>query len=111
MKNDKITGCFMWLGGIVVVVVAAVGAVLLNGWALSVLWGWFIVPLFSVPALPVLYAIGIGFIASLLRPAPSTSEEESKEDLGIRIVKVITQIIALPLSAVFFGWIVHSFIH
>ena len=109
--NDKITGCFMWLGGIIVILVAAVGATLLNGWALSILWGWFVVPLFNLPALPVLYAIGIGFIASLLRPTPTTSEKEDKEDIAVRIVKAITQIVALPLSAVLFGWIVHSFIH
>ena len=99
----------MWLGGIIIVVVAAVGGALLSGWALSVLWGWFIVPLFNLPALPILYAIGISFVASLLHPTP-TIQQDKKEDNTTKIVRAIAQIVVTPLLAVFFGWIVHSFI-
>ena len=105
--NDTLKGCLM----LVFIVVAATVATLMNGWALSVLWGWFIVPLFALPALPILYAIGISFIASLLYRNVLNTEKKKGEDTSTLIGKMIGQIIGIPLFAVFLGWIVHSLIH
>lgn len=41
-------------------------SVLINGWALAVLWRWFLLPAFDLPALSIGYAIGLSVIASLL---------------------------------------------
>ena len=40
---------------------------LYHGFALSLMWGWFVVPAFSVPALSVIDAIGVSLIVSTLR--------------------------------------------
>lgn len=47
-------------------VLAVIASMLLNGYAFSVLWGWFIVPVFGVPALSVMQAVGIATLISML---------------------------------------------
>jgi hypothetical protein len=47
------------------VLVTAVTAVL-NGFALTVLWGWFIIPLFAAPALTTAQAIGLGLVVNFI---------------------------------------------
>jgi hypothetical protein len=51
---------------IAVLILSAVLEPILNGITLSILWGWFVVPAFDVPALALVPAIGICFIVSFL---------------------------------------------
>ena len=57
MSKDEqnIIGCF---GMIVAYGVTVVAASLMNGWALSLLWKWFVVSVFEVPSLSLVQAIG-----------------------------------------------------
>ncbi len=41
-------------------------AIALNGYALSVLWGWFIVPVFHLPAMGVAAGCGMALVAGML---------------------------------------------
>ncbi len=68
-------GCF---GLIVFTLLAVVVGTIANGWALSTLWGWFIVPLFGLPALTIPYALGISTIAGFLLSANNTSKSDNK---------------------------------
>jgi len=98
-----------------------VGA-LVGGWALSVLWGWFIVPIFNLPILPILYAIGLGLLVQLLlhrvtQDIYSLNNDTKKASSGYikpeweKIIgEQISHIILIPIALVFFGWIVHLFI-
>lgn len=54
------------LGSIVGVGLLMVFSAIFNGYALSVLWGWFIVPTFGLPALAVAPAIGVALVVSYL---------------------------------------------
>ena len=47
------------LGGVVGVAFLMGFSAIFNGYTLSVLWGWFVVPTFGAPALDVVPAIGI----------------------------------------------------
>jgi len=86
-------------------VLLAVGA-LLNGWALTLLWSWFVVPTF--PDLPVLslgQAIGLGMIISFLT-YQYIDAEPSKEDNSA--FKAVAATILRPIIYVLFGYIIHS---
>lgn len=78
--------------------------VVLNGWALSVLWGWFIVPLFGLPVLSIPYAIGIALIAGMLKG--HTKDPDTDDDKAA----VLAKIFLFPFIALFIGWIVKGFI-
>ena len=53
-KDTSVLGC---LGIVFLFVVVIPAAIIMNGWILSIMWGWFIVPLFHLPELTIHYAI------------------------------------------------------
>ena len=92
--------------------VAALLTVLLasitGGWALSVLWGWFVIPVFGVSPIGVPAAMGLTLTAQLiLRPDYKTEPDVDAAELFGKTVAV--GFIA-PLFVVFLGWVLHSFV-
>lgn len=73
---------------------------ILRGFALSYLWQWFITP-FGLPELGIAHAIGISMIVGFLTYQHNGSEEANKGVLAVTFLS--------PLMALFFGYIVHSF--
>ena len=91
----------------IVALTAALIAVssLLNGFVLSILWGWFIVPLFGLPQLSLPYAIGIGMVVSFL-----TYQHVDSGKSENALATLVGLIIARPALTLLLGWIVQSFI-
>lgn len=58
-------------------VLATIPIAVVNGIVISILWGWFIVPL-GMPSLSVVNAVGMGLVISMFtaRPTKSTSDED-----------------------------------
>ena len=80
-----------------------------NGYVLSVLWGWFVVPTFGVPKLSVTAAIGIALVVSYITDRKDSNEKEDKRPFGEILREGLTEAIAKSLFVLFFGWIVHLF--
>lgn len=76
---------------------------MLNAWALSVLWGWFVVPL-GVNALTVAHAFGISVVAQVL-VRRQTDESENKKDFAEKVIEAPL----FPLLALLFGYIAVGF--
>jgi len=89
----------MALGLVGVIAVLAV----LNGWVVSVLWGWFIVPLFSLPTLSIVQAIGLGMVVSYMTQPINFDQEEGE------LTKKILTIFLRPPFVVGIGYIVLQF--
>ena len=87
-----------------VIVVSAV----LNGWVLSIMWGWFFVPVLGLPSLSVVQAIGIAMVISYLT-SHRDPESNSNEDAGEKFGKAVAHAIFYPLFTLFVAWIVHLF--
>lgn len=81
---------------------------ILNGWVLSVLWGWFIVPTFGAPSISIVQAIGIALVVSFLTRKTDTKDDDTRSTKEKFAVASIAVFIA-PAFALFFGWIVHFF--
>lgn len=97
------------LRGIVGVAVLKFISVIFNGYVLNLLWGWFVVPVFGLPHLSIVPAIGIAIVISYLtHQLPNIKEE--KMELREKIARNTAIAIREPLLALFFGWIVHFFI-
>lgn len=76
-------------------------SVLLNGWALSLLWAWFVVPTF--PVLPVLtlgQAIGLASVVSFLTYQYVDAEPKKSE---AKFLEISLNVILRPVFAVLFG--------
>ena len=64
MKDDNaLMGCIGWLAYTLIVII---GGSIVGGWALSVMWGWFIVPLFNLPTLGIAQAVGLMCVVGMV---------------------------------------------
>ncbi len=95
------------LGLIVFIFFAIIGSFIANGWALSVMWGWFVVPLFGLPALSIPAAIGLSMVVGML--THQTMPTEKDKSAGLLITGIIAHAILTPLLIVAVGYIIKSF--
>lgn len=79
-------------------------AATLEGFALTVLWGWFIVPAFGVPALRIPYAIGLALVVGML--THRVRSDNDKPDT----VTVLAHGLVMPFVYIAIGWIVRLFV-
>lgn len=89
-------------------VVALVASYLLNGWALTILWGWFIRPTFHLPTLNLAPAIGLSIVIGFLTRRYDSSEQK-KQTTSQKWVEPLAYAMASPLLSLGIGWIVHLF--
>ena len=97
-------GC---LGLFVLIVVAALVGAIIGGYVLSVMWGWFVVPLFNLPPLSIPYAIGINLIVSFLTQPNYKSSDKEKPS---KVIAEMLMACFAPLMYLGMGWIVLQFI-
>lgn len=70
-----------------------------EGFVVSVLWGWFMVPMFHLPPMRIPYAIGIALLVGML--VHRTRKEGDEPETAM----VIAYGIVVPLVCLGFGWI------
>lgn len=77
------------------------------GYVLSVLWAWFVSPIFSVAGLSVMQAVGVIAVASLLTRGhlPSQMKPTFKDE----DIRDLLFCFAQPGLCLLVGWIVHQF--
>ncbi len=99
-----------YAGTFIVVLALIVACALWGGFAASVLWGWFVVPL-GVPEVSVLHAMGLTLALRALagfsgKPQPAKHEDKmvSLRALG-RVLAVAT---VAPGAALAIGWVVRG---
>ncbi len=76
-----------------------------NAWVLTILWGWFIVPL-GVKSLSIAHAYGFTLVTGLILSNRGVKENKDKEDWTSSIIVWLL----LPAVALLFGWIAVGFI-
>lgn len=69
------------LFGCAAAVFVLVAFILFNGWAISLLWGWFLVPTLGVRAISVVEAIGIAMVVCYFK-GTGQSKEHALYTLG-----------------------------
>ncbi len=92
------------VGALLAIPAIVAAAVIYNGWALAILWGWFLVPL-GAPKITIPLAIGVSLIYSFFT-SDLKKESFEDDDWVISVVKAI----GFPLLFLAFGSIVHSFV-
>jgi len=84
--------------------------IVIQGWVISTLWGWFIVPTFGLPELTIPIAMGIAMILSITNPRSAKiikSIKEKKEKA--EMIEEITVPLIRPFLVVFVGYIIKTF--
>ena len=72
-----------------------------NGWAVSVLWGWFVVPL-GVPAVGIAHAIGLRCIVALCK-TPKYKEPDDKHSIENSVFGIVSSVVGVGVA-----WIVYT---
>lgn len=81
---------------------------LLSGWAIALLWSWFVLPVFFLPPLTWAQAAGLGMVIGYL-----THQIDLKKDERPYVEKLVASIsfaITKPLICVGFGWVLKHFL-
>jgi hypothetical protein len=96
-NNEKFTNLLILFG------IAVCGSIW-RGYVLSLLWGWLIVPTFSLPLITVVQAIGLSFVLTYLtaRDNPNVALEPAD--------KFIKRAALRPATALMIGWVVKQWI-
>lgn len=88
------------------VVIGIIGT-LFGGFALSVLWGWFVVPVFDTPPLGIAQAIGLAMIVSFLT---GKYKLHAGNDTAEKIADLFSEAFFMPTYALVIGWIIYQFV-
>jgi ABC-type branched-subunit amino acid transport system permease subunit len=81
--------------------VVMVPLILLRGWAIQTLWGWFIVPTFGLHPLRIVEAYGISILISLFTHSGGSREKEGEKWWMPVVGGVFGTLIAVGV-----GWVV-----
>jgi len=103
-------GCAQALMALLFIPVLRVISVVASGYALTVLWGWFVIPTFGAPALSLPAAYGLSMIVSFMTYQETKSVATSDDSsIWMTLLKGFFMAIFRPAFALLFGWLVHLF--
>lgn len=75
-----------------------------KGFALAVLWGWFVVP-FGVPQISAFHAVGLVVLGSLaFKDAHASNFKDEFRNVDPKLLSIVASILG-PLAAIAFGWL------
>ena len=81
-----------------------------SGYALSVLWGWFVVPTFNMDPISIPVAIGLAIVVSYLTNHTDSSQENNGDTFSGILAKLTGRALFKPTMALLVGWVVTFFI-
>ncbi len=90
------------VGGVLLMMAMVALFAVYRGWVFAILWGWFAVPLFGLPALSIPAAIGIAMVVSMLTMRSSDPAKENQW-------ATFTAQALAPLFALLIGWIAKQY--
>lgn len=101
-KPWTIAGCFT-------MIVFTIIGYLMSGWVLTVLWGWFITPVFTLPTLSLPCALGLSLIVNFLIHHPTNWKEIEQRGRAEVIKEVVLPFFRAGI-ALGLGWIILQFV-
>lgn len=100
-----LAGLAALLGITLIVALIITVSSIVNGYVFSILWGWFVVPTFGLAPLSIPAAIGLAMCVSYL-----TYDYNDAKDPDRKWWTPMVVMIARPVIALSFGFIVHRFV-
>lgn len=77
---------------------------ILNGWVLSILWGWFLVPIFGLPPLSIPQAIGVYLVVGFLTKQMDTTKDEYLDRSKMIVATFLWPAVAWVIGAIVKGF-------
>lgn len=109
-RDNTFASC---LGILVSLVLLFVIGMVLNGWALSTIWNWFIPPVFGLTTLTIGKAIGVSMVFELFtgtnRLAKASQSRTDDKSYTETFIESLISVILTPVMSVGFAWLVLQF--
>ncbi len=106
-KSNFLLSCLgLWATFSAAIIIGSV----VNGWALTILWGWFIAPIFGLPILTIPQAIGVGMVVTFFTKHAIRTKETEPKDFTTALRETLITIIFTPAFTVGMGYIVSLFL-
>lgn len=105
------TDSIAWIVGVPTTVFFLIVTALLNGWVISCLWDWFMVPM-GAPHMPVTSALGLASICQLLihQEGQDHSKKSAEYDsIAGFLTAVFVEIFASRMFILLMGWVITLF--
>lgn len=109
MRESGFATC---LGIITSLIVLFVVGLLINGWALSTIWNWFVPPIFGLTALTTWKAIGVSMVISLFTGTNNLSaktEDNYNKSYSEVFYTSLLKVVLVPVFSVCAAWVVVQF--
>ena len=87
-----------------------VAAIIMRAWVTTILWSWFIVPVFHVPELTLPMAMGISLVIGMFITMQATKDIDIKSGKEAVFQKVFEKSFLEPLVTLGVGWIITLFL-
>ena len=95
------------LGAVALVAVTSALTSIWRGFVLTKLWIWFIVPVFHLPVLTLVPAIGLCFVVSYL--THQYQHDDGDRSQGDKFAGILGYGLMYPAIVLFMGWILQMF--
>lgn len=99
-----------FIGAVTVVIVCSIFTTLWYGYALTVLWAWFMPKTFGLSPLSIPAGLGLALIVQMLAPSSSSSDKDDSDSVSEAVVKAVTKGFFKPALALVIGYIVQLYI-
>ena len=96
------------IGIIATIAISLILSPIWRGYVFSILWGWFIVPVFALQALTIVQSIGLGYVVSFVT-WQHVAGIDDKRSANEKIIESVAYAFLMPLFALAFGAVVNSF--
>lgn len=99
------------IGFILLFVLVMVTGTIWEGFVLTKLWKWFMVPVFGLPVLSIVQAIGVSIVISMTAKASTynLAREKDKKSPYERVIDMLVVTYIVPAMFLAMGWIVQMF--
>jgi len=87
---------------------ATIAGIVWMGFVLTVLWGWFVVPLFRLPELTIPAALGLSLVVGYM--TKDGQQMKTGEDFGGAVFKALIALALKPAVALGVGWVIRGFL-
>jgi hypothetical protein len=95
--------------GICAIFAAVAVGMIWRGYVFSILWGWFAVPLFGLPALSVATAIGLSLLIGFAT-YQHIREPKDERSTSQQVGRIVGTSFLYPLFVLGLGWIVKQYL-
>ena len=98
-----------WFGKFILQTLVGIGQMLFSGFALTRLWGWFVVAFFGAPVLGFWMAVGLIVLVTMVW-ARFVNIQKSNMDFETTFWAAQLYTVLLTAACLFEGWIIHLII-